>query len=357
MCPFVGCTSLAPEEGRSLILGEIRSLHPRVGIKALGILPDESLPELDEVLAEMLETSKEGQLYEPLITPSRLVERYATLAILPRIKVAYESGGGYTACKVLAPLLAYFLRVDRSLGADLVRKELRARKAYCYSELVGNIARLHMSAELEQIAIEHLRDPDARLAADAARTLSRFGSPAAEGPLWRAMERWHREWKGHEAQFRYRSFGNSLSPEKIQHNWQVGFDATVAEALAQARTWLLEEKKLKKLRDLCITVNCRHRANLFLQRWEPPISIIPGFTEGGYWGFSVAQYESLPFEAGFDKLAQFPEGTVFRWYPYSSRRLVEEVNHIFSDVKMFLEENGMKLENADKTSTKQGRPY
>src|SRR5438445_12718867 len=98
---------LAPEEGRRLILEEIRSLQPRAGIKSLTMLPEKELPELDDVLANNLENSTE---YETLTLHAQLVQRYASKAAMARIEAATRDKMDAMACLPKYALLSYFLR-------------------------------------------------------------------------------------------------------------------------------------------------------------------------------------------------------------------------------------------------------
>ena len=99
--PFPGLAlqriyELAPEEGRQLVLDEIRRPQLRVRASVLGVLPDKELPQLEETIVERAIKPKEGFNQEE--TALALVDRYASVAALPRLRAAFENQIGKMAC-------------------------------------------------------------------------------------------------------------------------------------------------------------------------------------------------------------------------------------------------------------------
>jgi len=177
-------TELSPAEGRALLLAEIKSVRPHVDLPTLCSLPDRTLPALDGVLAANLESVLSSGSGDWRIAP-RLVERYATASILPRVKAAYGNKGGEWACDIQTNLLAYFLRTDRTYGVMQLKKALAAHKdTGCYRSVLSDVAALQAGPDVERLAVLHLNDPDTAVAADAAKTLGMYGSAASEPALW-----------------------------------------------------------------------------------------------------------------------------------------------------------------------------
>ena len=73
---------LDPKLGRAQIIAQIRQAKPRFGFDALRSLPDATLPELDEVLATNFINARNGDIE----LSAKLLWRYASAAVLPRIK-------------------------------------------------------------------------------------------------------------------------------------------------------------------------------------------------------------------------------------------------------------------------------
>ena len=327
---------LSPEEGRRLILDEVRRAHPRVGIGVLGLLPEHTLPELDDVLAGNLE----GNFDE---LQSALVERYASPAVAARIRAAYGDKGGKMGCAIQAPLLAYFLRVDAPQGAELVRQALAARgpkDSRCYDTLLGDVASLYMSPELEVMAIETLSDSNIEMVAHSASLLGRYGTANAEEPLWRRFEEWHAEWVGREADLRDKLPGvtsrgaPALADQALVEN-------AFKVALGFSNAWLADLEKLKRLRALCLTKRGRDEVEEWTKIWKSPPLITPDTVNEMSQSFYVAQYTVTTLDALKEKLAQFPQGTVFNWNP---RRDGPKEQQLFNELKGYLEERGMKLQ-------------
>ena len=145
---------LDPRVGRTYILAEIR--HPQVRgdratARALTLLPDETLPELDETLATRLEGKDSSTLW----VDARLVGRYATAAILPRVRAVYERDAGLWACDIEDGLVRYFLRVTPDYGIERVR----AKGGLCIQESVKAVAAAGRWPDVEPAIIAHLNDP------------------------------------------------------------------------------------------------------------------------------------------------------------------------------------------------------
>jgi len=257
---------LAPEEGRRLFLDEIHRPTPRLNKNALRLLPDETLPELDLVLATNLEEApRSGGDSEAI---SKLIERYATAQILPRVRAVFDATDvGRWACEGQAALLAYFLRVDPSLGGEYLNKALAARGSHfsgCYSSTFKDVPPLHMSKEVEDAATASLDDEDAEVASQAAGVLGQYGSADAEKALWRRLEKWHEanESRSEEIREQYPGVPSRGAPAL---SGEVLIEQALRNALANGRAWLLDAEKLKRLRELCLTEAGREEVDQMLR--------------------------------------------------------------------------------------------
>lgn len=319
-------TDLAPAEGRALLLAEIQSPTPRVDLATLCSLPDRTLPILDTVLAVNLENSIQHKGGDSAVE-SRLVERYATAAILPRLKAEYRFPG----CDSETNLLAYFLRTDPAYGAAQLKLALIPRAGYgCSRYVLGSVAALRYGPDVERLAVAHLHDPDAQTAADAAKTLGAYGSPAAEAALWTRMREWHLEWRGHAAQI-------EPTENPASETWELEYALT--QALATAPGWLLNANQLRALDALCVTSGGHQNIGPLAKDWTIPIGI--AYDDGNLW--RVAQYGQMPTLAVLEtKLAQFPRGTRFQLSPFGFSGRAEQAQ-AFARLKPFLEKHKMSL--------------
>ncbi|MEW6209091.1 MAG: hypothetical protein AB1631_12040 [Acidobacteriota bacterium] len=329
---------LSPDEGRRLILEEMHSPRPRVGIKTLGLLPEIILPEMDDFLAAKLESSETG--YEEARVYSSLVARYASANALPRLKAAFANRIGHIACAIQTPIVAYFLRVDPQYGAELLDQALSSRKdTGCYkSELIG-VAALYMCPEIERVAVAHLNDSEPEIVSQAAATLGQYGSAAAAESLWRRLEQWHQTWVGRVDEL-------DIQPGVDVSASEAHIEIELVRALGAAREWVLSAKELERLTELCVTEMGRKEAQSLASQADvsqSPLEIAISFNsmDDSIYSITVGQYRVQSLKALRDKLSQYPRGTVFVWKSFNGS---ESSDHqAFADLKLYLEERGMKL--------------
>jgi hypothetical protein len=323
---------LSPDEGRRLIIEEMRRPSPRVRMDVLGMLPDESLPEVDSLVAERL-AAGEGTFSEDSLL--QLAGRYATGAVSPQLKAAYEGKIGRMACAPQSALLAYFLRAEPDYGAGLVEKARASRKETgCYRSLLTDVARLHMSPELERIAVASLDDSNPASVADAAQMLGGYGSGDARDALLRRFESWHAEWAGREKEL-------NAQDEPDPFVSQSRAEAALRQALATSPAWLADREMLEKLRSLCVTKNCLRESESALGQFGTSITVYFNAVDGSVSSASLAQYNVIPWETLKAKAAQFPKGTTFAWSSDSPGTEAEQ--RAFRELKEQLEKAGMRL--------------
>ncbi len=288
---------LKPERGRQLILEELhRQDGPRVGGNTLMMLPDENLPELNEVFAAQV--ARGGPL------PAQLITRYATGEIVKEVEAGYVAFSAELDRQKLPhcpfPLLFYFLKFDPEFGERELRKAFATGPCYDIGRAFESLGSYAMSPALERLAIEHLASGIVPVKRGAAEVLGKYGSPAAQQPLWKTMEYFHSWWKEREDDLR-----------KPVGQEGVFLERALRTALAQAGGWVLGEAELRKLLALCSSAECRASVEEWKRNAETPtpIEISSFFNEVR---INVAQYTVTGEHDLQAKLAQFPTGTTFR---------------------------------------------
>ncbi len=237
---------LDPAQGRTLILNEIRRPVPRLPYKTLAILPDATLPGMDKLLAEHLQQNQSTE---------ELIARYATPAILEPVKAYYakrdsamRTRTSYPTPSCDAPLVGYFLRTDAAWGQHVL-EGLIAERGYpngpCWAGIVGRTAVYYSGPEWEKIATAALGDSTVVVKSDAVKALGRYGSPASESAVWESFRYWHEWWKDKPSE---------LNEENRR------FEQVFLDSIAHAKNWNITSVDLGKVRDLCITQDCRGRA-------------------------------------------------------------------------------------------------
>ncbi len=325
-----------PHEGRRLILADIRNASPHLSGRVLGMLPEKTLPELDEVFAENLEKYIDD--LDRATRSAELVARYATNSIFERVRAAYGDHGGRWACSIQAPLLAYFLRVNPEFGEEQVRQALAARSeshSRCYTRLLGDVARFHVSPRLIELAARHLEDESPEVAADAATVLGKYGPPGAQELLWKRFGKWHEQWQGREQELSPSFKRSSANSE------QAGLESALWQGLSHASAWILGPEQMQRLGELCVTQNCSTQAEQLLQSSAQKVPI--GYSDFlGRRSWRVGHFELDSLDAVKAKLEQFPARSVFFWQlgdPTDAER-----QKLFQEIESFVAARGMILE-------------
>jgi hypothetical protein len=300
---------LDPAGARPAILTEITRPRPRFDARLLGLLPDESLPEVDFALAGHLAASKDHDGGSNLAS---LIERYATDAILSQITEQLDRRIGKWACAIQNPLLAYVLRVNPAMAATRIEQALAARGqnfTACNHELFQIVSELHYDPVLEEIAIRSLNDSDPEVAMTAATMLGKFGSSAAESALWQRYASWSAKWGGYESEL------DLVSADQDDNRLsQLGLGLNLVQALAMGRSWFFDKSKLQRLSGMTnVRQLHQQRLNNYLKIWEEePLIISFDFdSSAGNFHSRVVQYEFQSMADLKAKLIQFPSGTTF----------------------------------------------
>ena len=285
---------LSPDEGRKIILDEIRRPTRNLRFPVLAMLPDDSLPELNDALADRAD--------------DLLILRYATGDIVKRVENRYLAHDAEIAQAKLptcaGPLAFYFLKYDPPFGERLLRQDFAKPNAApaCYD--IGfqlqQYGRWAYSPALERLAIESLTSPNVLVKRGAAEALGRFGAPVAEKPLWDAMEYFHSWWKGREEGLKERDGEGSVQLERA-----------LRIALARADGWVLPEPELRRLQALCSTEWCRTETMGWASAAKLPIAITIS-PQGDRFTYDVGQYGPGDEAWLRQKVLQYPPGTPFK---------------------------------------------
>lgn len=323
---------LDPAGARSAIINEISRPRPRYDSRVLGILPDETIPEVDFILAEHLAASDDLDGSSHLAS---LIARYATAAILPQILEELDPKIGKWACDIQNPLLAYVLRVNPVAARPRIEKAISARGnefSACNHELFQIVSEIRYDPLLEEIAIESLDDMDPEVSMTAATMLGRFGSSESEAPLQRRFASWSQQWLGRESELDT-VFADGLN-DKVN---QLGLGLNLLQALATGKSWFSDKVKLQRLAPLTKVRPIQQKLDGYLKIWEQqPMTISLDVSSFGFHA-QVAQYEFQTMDALKDKLTQFPSGTEFKVSisPTNDQTLME--------LRTFLGSHGMSV--------------
>ena len=161
-----------------------------------------------------------------------------------------------------SPLIYYFLQHDSAFGERELRREVENPGRFPVGRDIGfqfrTLDRNAYSPALERLAIEFLASPEVPVKRGAAEVLGQYGSPAAEKPLWDALEYFHSWWKERE-----RELDEPAAQEGAQ------FERSLRIALAQASGWKLEREGLDRPLDLCRSDCCKREVREWISGGVP----------------------------------------------------------------------------------------
>ena len=283
------------------ILEEIR--HPHVDnnmgtVKArtLAVLPQETLPEFDDLLVARLERKDSHTM--PL--DAQLIARYSTKAILPRVKSLYETAPGRWDCVTEDGFVLYFLRTEPEYGVQ----RLTAAPSFCMTESIPAVMKMKRWGEIESKVITQLDNPDLNRARQAAETLAKYGGAKAEAALWERMRRLHKQWANRENDLSFRSGTPRDASEAIS------FQYGLVESIAGAQGWLLSNEQVDELEKMTLG---SERDNVKQRRWISPVELSLDFLFDGQLRADINhQYFPRDLPSLRAKLGQYPSGTKFR---------------------------------------------
>jgi len=245
--------AIAPDEGRKLLAEAITEPDPALKFRDVSGVSLTPSPELDKMLIAKLE----GRLTEEMQAAAPLIGKYASPALLDRVRAVYEVEKEAWPCPIESGLLAYFLRVapdygERMYPAAAAYAASRQHTSCQRPSLVGAISELYYSPFVEQQATAQLEDPSSLLAADAIRTLAQHPSADASAALLARLRRFHEEWK---------DFDPQKSAPEVLEKWQAGnqdfLQMELVRTLARSANYRRNPEKLDDLAKLCVTDACR----------------------------------------------------------------------------------------------------
>jgi hypothetical protein len=198
--------------------------------------------------------------------------------------------------------MAYFLRVDPAYAASVFHShawDMQTAPPACTSSYFERTAQLFMHPVLEEYMTTYLMHGDVAVKQRAAISLGKWGSKAAEQPLWGALRYFHEYWKDRRAELP--GFSDSLR-----------FETELRNAVARGRNWLVTEDGLRTIEALCISESCHYETQTDLSVAKQPIRLEALVSGDMQFRGGAAQYYGLEsLDALQAKLAQFPKGSRF----------------------------------------------
>jgi hypothetical protein len=323
---------LAPEEARPFVLQEITKPVPRYGAGFLGFLPDKSLPEVGEKLADNLLHLKNYEGTEEIVS---LIVRYATPAAYPNVVKAVDASPTAFGHGWSSRIFVYLLKINPAETEIRMEKTLSLlhNDDFAYNpDFFGTIAQVDYDPVLERVAIRHLNDPRLNLEMAAVRMLGAYGSAAAEQPLLRRYEKWNHDWASKVS--KNRNIVSRKSP--LDDQTRLGED--LLDALAAGVGWFYGPVELQRLKEMNNISTFQAKIEALKQSLaEKPITVGLAVAGEHFVGF-VADNKPPSFELLKQKLLQFPAGTTFALNFYDNQDKKER--DLLRELQQFLRDRG-----------------
>jgi hypothetical protein len=296
---------LNPDEGRALILRDLRDPRAQPSISLVKLLSaDELRPIMQEAVAR-IEKSEAREL------DYHLLELFGDQSALAGVERVFTDHLGQWACDPQGAMLQYFLRLDPEFGTKMVQASLAARKVTgCYRMLLQDLGK--SLPKVEQVAISALNDEDLEVANDAALALGRSGTAKAEPALWARLERFHEQWKDREGELR-------VTPDfSSPVGRATALESTLVNSIATGTNWFCGPEKFERLRTLA-SPRQQMQISQWSKLWELGDALIrPNWYPEDRLSFGVLQYSNLDEDQFRAKLSQMPKGTKLQfqiWKP------------------------------------------
>jgi len=296
---------LNPDEGRALILRDLRDPRAQPSISLVPLLSAEELRPIVREATARIEKNDAREL------DYHLLELFGDQSALGEVERVFTDHTGQWACDPQGAMLRYFLSMDPEYGTKMVQASLTARKVTgCYRMLLQGLAK--SLPKVEQVAISALDDEDLEVANDAALALGRWGTAKAEPALWARLHRFHDQWKDREGELRVMPDYNS----PIAH--ATALEGTLVNSIATGTNWICGSEKLERLRALA-SPRQQMQISEWSKQWERGEALIlPNWYPEDRLSFGVLQYSNLDEEQFRAKMSQMPKGTKLQfqiWKP------------------------------------------
>jgi hypothetical protein len=330
---LVRLDELDHEKAAARVLEEIEHPQASNGLSdlnsILSILPDKLMPQFDNMLAARLE----GKNSATLNLDSQLTARYATKAILPRVKAVYQSVKADADCEVADGLVSYFLRVDTEFGL----RQFKDANLHCMRRSLETAVHMKRWSALEPTIITRLNDPDLWKASNAAEALSQFGGPKAKQAIFERLRSFHEQWATRAAEFQ----SISHAPKEINEASSFQFD--LLQALGTAQAWILDDAEITEVEHLAIGQGKENVAS-----WHVPGSekaaIQINILDLDDFHVTVDRYAVRDIKALRAKLAQFPSGTQFAILYFPPANQDKRSEPVVQAIHEVAQDHGFKVE-------------
>jgi hypothetical protein len=331
---------LAPEEGRRIILEQLKTVALNYDSSVLSILPDKELPELDGMLLERLQKERslsQASGYQAYsFAAMQLIDRYASSSIADALQREFGSQIGVKSFYGEYYLIAYFLRVDSPTGKEMLQKALvepGGRPADLLQALVG----ISDSPEIERTAIELLESHDPATVAAALQALQQCGTGVYRQTLLTHFRSWSDRAKTPAADPQ----PGSGAAQAADRNMEMLY----VRAIGSAQKWLPTTAELGSAQQFCISKACRDaiaQMQAASGRTHHSIEVFPANPFNGLYTFGLEQsFNLVGIPLLEEKLLEYPSANDFALESHFGRDA--DLHEIFNELQPWAQSHSVRL--------------
>lgn len=266
---------LAPDEGRPLVLEEIRTGEHGVSARTLAILPDSELPQLDSATRARY-ASPHGADGAAMLgdrgTTAWLIARYGSVALMPFVRDAIDRP--LCGCDVEAALIVYLLKHDPAPAMRRLEPGLdRTASGSCVAPPLSLIASRYWDSRTEAVATAYLMNGTVTVVMAGVEALRSNGSIGAKQSLFDRLARWSAEWRGRDTELAEMQSSRSATPADIE--------PAIVNALFHNVQFKVSIEDAENIRRLCVTDGCRTQVDGEITARRPRYASLPQLQRRG----------------------------------------------------------------------------
>ena len=226
------------------------------------LLPEAAHPELDPMLKERLKEAFARQDFLMAHRTAVLVLRAGSRSLRASVDalLAADPASRPNSCEVQGYLVGYLFRVAPEDAAKFLIAKFADRSDVCAGQLFHTLNAARYSDDLVPIAVKALNSPNPGAVGSAALLLGERGPNSVEDALWRRLRAFWEIWRDRKTELR-----GTLPGDDGQFETAL-LEQQLASALAHATNWKLTPAEQGRLREGCLTEQCRAVAegNMYL---------------------------------------------------------------------------------------------
>jgi hypothetical protein len=242
----------APDECSAPIVDLYLKASPKPYNAIILLLPESEHAELDDLLARQLHDVAWHSGTLESRSAAAMVLRAGSRKLIPEVNEVLDEApvGEENWCETRADLLGYLFRFTPKEAARRLDSELQSAENRCGAELLRTLHNHRYSDHELPGALAALNASSLATAGTAALFLQEHGPRSVEEALWHRLELFRSAWDGRSAEVKY-AFGPTPQAEAAQ------FEQALVSALTRARNWKLSPGEVERLREGCLTDQCR----------------------------------------------------------------------------------------------------